>query len=119
MLNSLYNPEVDNVCIVCDSSEDECNQVSYITEFDNAWKMAFFELLTSKEDTAYDPQKIIIKGVSTTDKEVVLFDSVDVTNLIVDGRGSKISSTINNDDTYKKYITTFTRKSTAKNMYVG
>ena len=81
--------------------------------------MTFFQLMTSKEDAAHDPRKIIIKGVSTTDKEVVLFDSDNVKNLIVDERGSKISSTIGSDDTYKKYITTFVRKSTTKYIYVG
>ena len=119
MLGSLFNPEVENVCVVCDSPEDECNRVSYITDFDDAWKMAFFELITSKEDIAHDPQKIIIKGISTTNKEVVLFDSDDVTDLIVDRRGTKISSLINNSNSYKKYITTFVRKSTTKYVYFG
>lgn len=115
-VSSLYDPKAESTCIACASPEDECTTVSYTTDFDVEWTMPFFELLTSKKDKAYDPQRVIVKAISSSDEEDVLYDA---SNFMVDERGSKITSLIANSNAYKRYVISFVRKATSQQMHLG
>ena len=117
-IKSLYDPKVENVCIVYASAEDEYNRVLFITDFGIVWKLPFFEFTTLKEDTSYNPKQVIIKAVSSSDKEIVLYDSKDVTNLVLDECRSSISAAFTNKNTYNKYIATFVHKSSTKQLFL-
>ena len=99
-VKSLCDPKAENVCVVCSDTSDKCNYVSFITNFGKSWSIPFFDLTTSNKETVYDPHHVVIKAGTSANDEVAIYDSNDVIDLLVQERGAKVSSAIENDNIF-------------------
>lgn len=113
--NSIFNPNVENVCIDFTKADEECTNFNVVTTFDNAWRMSFLSLTSSGMGAETDPEQVVMKGSNDMNTWVELYNSP----LVFTERKKPKEFYFANNDMFKYYSLTFERNENSSKMHIG
>jgi len=113
--NTIFDPNVENVCIDFTKADEECTNFQVLTTFDNSWRMNALSLTSSSTTDVTDPENVKMKGSNDMSTWVELYDS----QLVFTERNKPETFVLANTDMFKYYSLSFERKNASSKMHIG